>query len=44
MVAEFHRKYLENQDSLCIATDVLQIALNNDITWKLKNLVNKLTL
>lgn len=39
VVVEFHRRYLINQDTVCIATCVEQIALNNVLTTKLRNQV-----
>ena len=42
VLIEFHRRYLVNQDSVCIATCIEQIALNNVLSRQLKNQVYKL--
>ena len=42
VVVEFHRQYLINQDSVCIATCAEQIAYNNSVTRKLKNQIELL--
>jgi hypothetical protein len=42
VVVEFHRQYLTNQDSICVATCAEQIAFNNCVTRKLKSQIARL--